>query len=80
MSADTQRAMEDAIAAHFADERGATITGYYVVMKGKSIEDLERENTRYLTMAADHMEYDQVLGLARFGMLDVENGMDEDDD
>ena len=80
MSAETQRAMEDAIAAHFADEREATMTGYYVVMKGKSIEDLERENTRYLTIAPDHMEYDQVLGLARFGMLDVERGMDEDDD
>lgn len=80
MSEATKKAMEEAMSAHFADEREAIMTGYFLTMKGKSVEDLERENTRYTTTAPDHMEYDQVLGLARFGLLDVERGMYEDED
>ena len=80
MSDQTKKAMEDAIAAHFTDEREAMLTGYFLIAKGKSVEDLERENTRYSTIAPDHMEYDQVLGLARFGVLEVESTFLEDKD
>lgn len=80
MSAQTEKAMEEAIAAHFADERGATMTSYFVVVKGKTLEDLDNGITRYLVASPDRAEYDQVLGLARFGVLEVERGFDEDED
>jgi prephenate dehydratase len=79
-SPETQKVMEEAIAAHFAAIReGATMTGYFLTVKGKTIEDLDNQITRYAVIAPDHMEYDQVLGLARFGFKDVDNDSDEAD-
>lgn len=81
MSDATGKALEEAIAAHFADERdGAVMTGYFLVAKGKTFDDLAAGRTKYITTCPDEMEYDQVLGLARFGLLDVENGFNEDEE
>lgn len=79
-STETQRVMEEAIAAHFAAIReGATMTGYFLTIKGKTVEDLDNQVTRYAVIAPDYMEYDQVLGLARLGFNDVDHDPDEAD-
>ena len=76
----TDEALESAIADHFASQNdGAMVTGYLLIVKGKRIEDFDREVTRYTVTSPDHMEYDQVLGLAHYGVLNVESGFDEDD-
>lgn len=86
MSANTpntpeEDAVEAALAAWFAAENdGAILTGYFVTMKGKTMSDFDREVTRYNTLSPDHMEYDQVLGLARWGELQVESSFEEDDE
>lgn len=75
-----EETLEAAIQAQFAAENdGAMLTGYFLVMKGKRVEDLENQNTRYATLTPDHLEYDQALGLARYGVLQVENGFMEDE-
>lgn len=81
MNTPSDDALEAALAAQFAVENdGAIMTGYFVVFKGKRLTDLDREVTTYMVSSPDHMEYDQVLGLARYGVLNIENGFTEDVD
>jgi hypothetical protein len=75
----SEEAMESAISAYFADQNdGAIMSGYFLVVKGKRMEDFDREVTRYMVTFPGHMEYDQALGLAHYGVRDVESGFSDD--
>lgn len=68
MSVETHRALDAAIAAHFADEcGGATPTGYVVQIAGVSFEDLDNGQTQYLRSAPEGQDIHVTAGLYRYG-------------
>lgn len=84
MSDTTLAKLEDAIAEHFADENGGAITsGWFIIIKGKRLsatdDDIAAQITRYTMDNPEHMAYDEVLGLARYGVLAIENDFDARD-
>lgn len=80
MSKKTEAALEEAIAAHLADEMdGAYLTSYMLVAKGKTTEDMDRNTTKYLVVTPDGAEYDTALGLAHYAVLSVTDGFREED-
>jgi hypothetical protein len=65
MSAETKAALDDAIAAHFADENdGAILTGYVLQAKGQGFtrED-DDEQVRLMRSIAEQQDYITTLGL-----------------
>lgn len=80
MSAETKAALDDAIAAHVADEMDAALTGY--VLHASSIQlDGERGRTCYLAEYADSQPFHVTLGLAYLLVrrLDADSLNDVDD-
>ena len=76
MSAETKRAMDDAIAAHIADELdGAVLTGYVLQAMGTSMRDLEYDggSTSYLRSYAENQEPMTHLGLSHYLQAGVES-------
>lgn len=72
MSDATKRAMDDAISAHLREDSNSTLTGWLVVAKGKSTKNLMDGSTRYVIESNDEAEYDMVLGLAHYAVLNTE--------
>ena len=76
MSQDTKQAMERAIEAHLADERdGAILTGYVLSAKGRSIDNLDSNTTRYMQSFHEGAEFDAVFGLLRFAQVSLEEDL-----
>ncbi len=73
MSAETKAALDDAIAAHFADEHdGAILTGYVLQAQGKGFTDEDDDDkTRYLRATADGQSFTILLGLVEWLRLMV---------
>lgn len=76
MSADTKAAMDDAIAAHFADECGGALVNAYVIqISGESMDDLDANQWSSLREAADGQAVVTTLGLLSFAKLSLEHNM-----
>lgn len=86
MSAETKRALDEAIAAHIADDApGAVVTGYALVVSNATPDDFDRNRTRYFFEYADRQPFHTALGLVRRHMLYLDGqgygfADDEDDD
>jgi hypothetical protein len=70
MSADTQRALDEAIAAHLLDEMTAPmVSGYVLLVAGQNFDDLGAEDEdgqhRYLFAVPEGQSSFATLGLAR---------------
>lgn len=64
MSAQTKASLDEAIAAHFADEQdGAILTGYVLQAKGQGFSAEDSDRTRMLRAIADGQDYITTLGL-----------------
>ncbi|MBF4602820.1 hypothetical protein [Curtobacterium sp. VKM Ac-2884] len=64
MSAETKAALDQAVAAHFADEQdGAILTGYVLQAKGQGFTDGDNDRTRLLRAIAEGQDYITTLGL-----------------
>ena len=83
MSDSTKAALDEAIAAHFADEHdGALVTGYVVQMMGKgfTLSD-DDEKTRMLRAIAEQQGIITTLGLADYMRLHLQGyALEPDDD
>jgi hypothetical protein len=74
MSDQTKQAMDDAIAAHLADELdNAILTGYVLQAMGTSMADLDGESTSYLRCYAERQEPMLHLGLTQYLQAGVES-------
>lgn len=73
MSAETKATLDDAIAAHFADEHdGAMLTGYVLQAQGKGFTDDDDDaKTRYLRAVAEGQSFTVTLGLVEWVRLMV---------
>lgn len=84
MSAATKNAVDQAIAAHVADEGdGHLLTGWVLIAAGMNGDNFERESTNYFYELADKQPFHSSLGLARrlFRWVDsFDDEVDEDDD
>ena len=77
MSVETKRALDEAIAAHVADQtEGAVVTGYALIVSNATVEDFDEERTCYLVDYADAQPFHVGLGLVHRHRLILEN--DED--
>ena len=79
MSAETKRALDEAIAAHVEDEGeapGSVITGYALIVSHATVEDFDEEITRYLTEYADRQPFHVNLGLVHRHRLVLEADAD----
>lgn len=78
MSDATRKAVDEAIAAHIADENGsAYLTGYVLIATGVSPED--DGGTRYSVLEPADQPVHVSLGLAQYlGMLQMEVGIGDD--
>lgn len=64
MSAETKAALDQAVAAHFADEQdGSILTGYVLQAKGQGFTDEDSDRTRMLRAIAEGQDYITTLGL-----------------
>lgn len=64
MSEQTKAALDNAIAAHFADEQdGAILTGYVLQAKGQGFTDVDDDQVRLLRAVAEQQDYITTLGL-----------------
>lgn len=64
MSDKTKAALDEAIAAHFADEQGgAILTGYVLQAKGQGFAAEDSDRTRMLRAIAEGQDYITTLGL-----------------
>jgi hypothetical protein len=64
MSAATKATLDEAIAAHFADEQdGALLTGYVLQAKGQGFTAEDDEQVRLMRSIADQQDYITTLGL-----------------
>ncbi len=82
MSAETKKLLDDAIAAHVADEyedTGMIVTGYTLIASCSTIEDFDDEVTRYLTEYADGQPFHVGLGLIHRHLLIQNAGADDHD-
>lgn len=66
MSTQTKAALDEAIAAHVADEQegGGIVTGYVLLTSSANVEQLQNESTAYLFEAAELQPFHVGLGLA----------------
>lgn len=81
MSKQTKQALDEAIAAHVADEGeapGSVVTGYALIVAHSTADDFDDEVTRYLMEYADQQPFHVALGLVhrhRLGLeADAEHG------
>jgi hypothetical protein len=73
MSAETRAAMQDAIAAHMADENdGAVMTGYVLQTEGQHIQGEFVGYTSYMGAVPEHQSHATSLGLALMAQRSVE--------
>jgi hypothetical protein len=65
MSIDTKRALDEAVAAHVADEAGPgqVVTGYALIASNASEHDFDNDVTRYFAEYADRQPFHIALGL-----------------
>ncbi|WP_065962381.1 hypothetical protein [Curtobacterium sp. UCD-KPL2560] len=83
MSEQTKAALDEAVAAHFADEQdGAILTGYVLQAKGQGFtEDDDSNQVRLLREFANNQDYITSLGLVDWLRLALHHNAfgDEDD-
>lgn len=79
MSAQTKRALDEAIAAHVEDEAGSgnVVTGYALITSHSTAEDFDEEITRYLTDYADRQPFHVGLGLIHRHLMIHNAGVDD---
>jgi hypothetical protein len=80
MSDLTKALLDEAIQNHLADEQGVTLTGWIVIAKGKNVQNLDENTTRYIIEHADGTDYDVALGLAHYAVLTTESDFSKDGD
>lgn len=73
MSAQTKADLDEAIAAHFADQHdGAILTGYVLQAQGKGFTDEDDDDkTRYLHAVAEGQSFTVLLGLVEWLRIKV---------
>lgn len=77
MSEATKRALDDAIAAHVADETpGTMVTGYALIASNTTVEDFDDEVTRYFCEYAEQQPFHVALGLVHRHRLLLEHAAD----
>lgn len=66
MSVATKQALDDALAAHIADEQGESVivTGYVLKASYASNESIHNGTTNYLTAYAEEQPFHVCMGLA----------------
>lgn len=75
MSAETRRALEDAIAAHVAseyDDPQTLVTGYALIVSGQRPRDFDDETTCYLVEYPERQPFHVGLGLVHRHRLIIE--------
>lgn len=78
MSDATKDALDEAIAAHFADEMGgAIVQGYLLQIAGDSLEDMERNLWSAFRATPDGQAFITTLGLAHYSVRSLEILMTE---
>lgn len=81
MSDQTKQALNDAIAAHFADEHDDAIISQYVIqMADGSLEDYDQQRTAYLRETADGQPLHASIGLTHFMAVKFEELLYTEDD
>jgi len=80
MSAETKQAVDDAIAAHIADEGdGHFLSGYALIAAGQRI-DSEGGRTLYYKEFSTDLPFHEAVGLTSYLALAVEHDMFQSDD
>lgn len=75
MSAQTKQALDDAIAAHVADEGeapGSVVTGYALIASHSTADDFDESVTRYFGEYAEQQPFHVALGLVHRHLLILE--------
>jgi hypothetical protein len=81
VSASTKAALDEAIAAHFADEQdGALVTGYVLQVQGQGFTDTDDDKTRMLRAIAEQQGVIVSLGLVDWLRLHMQGFAIEPDD
>lgn len=75
MSAQTKQILDEAIAAHIADEGaspGSVVTGYVLIASHATADDFDEEITRYFGEYANQQPFHTALGLIHRHLLILE--------
>lgn len=83
MSAETKQKLDEAIAAHVADEAdaaGTLVTGYALIASHADADDFDAEVTRYLVEYTDRQPFHVGLGLVHRHRLIMEHDSDAESD
>jgi len=82
MSAETKQALDEAIAAHIADETGGgkIITGYNLVAANIDADSLERGSTNYFHEYGQQRPFHVCIGLAAIAKMRLHEDWADDDD
>ena len=80
MSAETKAALDDALAAHIADEaeQEVIVTGY-VGMVSFVASDMDPEATGYWSLYADHQPHHVAVGLSSLLVQQVDGNWEDDE-
>lgn len=80
MSAETKAALDDAIAAHFADEmEDALVAGYVLQISGQSVDDMTQERIALWRETPDGQTFITTLGLLDYARRSVAADVETDD-
>lgn len=80
MSDQTKQILDEAIAAHIADEGdapGSVVTGYVLIASHATADDFDEEVTRYFGEYANQQPFHVALGLVHRHLLILEMGQRE---
>lgn len=66
MSEQTKAALDEALAAHVADECEGILTGYVIQTQYQDVEMMDNGDTGLLRIVAQHQSFINTLGLARY--------------
>ena len=81
MSEQTKNALDQAIAAHIEDESdtsNSVVTGYALIVAHSTMEDFDKDVTRYLADYAEKQPFHVGLGLVHRHLLMLKNQCRED--
>ena len=76
MSAETKQALDEALAAHLADEcPGSILTGYALQTQYTDMQLIGEQMTGYLRMTSEQQNFTTTLGLTHYMMRMLDHDM-----